>query len=138
MYAFIIFSTAVTISSTITEFIAFAVALVGVTAVMLRLYLPAATQVKHLRAKSAGKVVGLSAEVLEGLKVVQAYRHQEHFVRVRTGNSLTTKEYDHRRTLSGCASAVRDRVSFRCGRVSVEEPRVRFPTLLFFGHPVDS
>lgn len=83
MYAFIILSTAVTISSNIQEFIAFAAVLLIVTAIMLRLYLPAATQVKGLRATSAGALVGLSAEVLEGLKVVQAYSHQQHFVKVR-------------------------------------------------------
>jgi energy-converting hydrogenase Eha subunit A len=82
VYGMIILSTAVTITIQIKEFVAFAAALVIVTIVMLRLYLPAATKVKHLRSSTAGALVGLTAEVLEGLKVINAYGHQDHFVKV--------------------------------------------------------
>ena len=71
------------------EFLAFAGVLCIVTIIMLYLYLPAATKVKTLRASSAGALVGLSAETLEGLKVVQAFSHQPHFVEVRCHTGLS-------------------------------------------------
>jgi hypothetical protein len=80
----IILSTAVTITIQIKEFLAFAGLLVIITIIMLKIYLPAATKVKAIRAKTSGALVGLSAEVLEGLKVVQAYCHQNYFVKVCT------------------------------------------------------
>jgi hypothetical protein len=47
VYGLIILSTAVTITIQIKEFLAFADALIIVTIIMVRLYLPAATRVKH-------------------------------------------------------------------------------------------
>lgn len=82
VYGFIILSTAVTVSINIKEFLAFLGMLLLMTAVMLYLYLPAATQLKGLRARTSGALVGLAAETLEGLKLVQAYRHEPHFIEV--------------------------------------------------------
>ena len=80
VYGFIILSTAVTVSINIFEFIAFLACLLLLTALMLYLYLPAATRMKALRATTAGELVGLAAETLEGLKLVQAFRHEAHFI----------------------------------------------------------
>ena len=93
VYGFIILSTAVTVSINIFEFIAFLACLLLLTALMLYLYLPAATKMKALRAATAGELVGLAAEVLEGLKLVQAFRHEDHFIeefRRRTDNNHKT------------------------------------------------
>ena len=40
-------------------------------------------QVKRLRATTGGSLVGLVAETLEGLPLVQAYRHEASFQHVR-------------------------------------------------------
>jgi ATP-binding cassette subfamily C (CFTR/MRP) protein 1 len=50
------------------------------TLIMLSIYLPAATALKKARAVSGGQLVGLVAEVLEGLAVVQAFSKQEYFI----------------------------------------------------------
>jgi hypothetical protein len=83
VYAIILLSTAITVSINIVEFVAFASLLLIMTAVMLRIYLPSATRIKKLRLDTAGSLVGLTAEVLEGLPLVQAYSKENHFVRVR-------------------------------------------------------
>lgn len=83
VYAIILLSTSITVSINIPEFVVFAALLLVMTAVMLRVYLPTATRIKKLRLDSAGSLVGLTAEVLEGLPLVQAYSKEEHFVRVR-------------------------------------------------------
>ena len=41
-------------------------------------------QVKRLRATTGGSLVGLVAETLEGLPLVQAYRHESSFQHVRS------------------------------------------------------
>ncbi len=48
---------------------------------MLSLYLPAATALKKARSVSGGQLVGLVAETLEGLAVVQAFSKQDFFIR---------------------------------------------------------
>ncbi len=50
------------------------------TCIMLWAYLPAATALKKARTDSAGALVGLVAETLEGLAVVQAFGKQEYFI----------------------------------------------------------
>jgi len=47
---------------------------------MLYYYLPAATRLKALRTKTASELVGLVAETLEGLNVIQAFGKNEYFV----------------------------------------------------------
>jgi ATP-binding cassette, subfamily C (CFTR/MRP), member 1 len=71
------------VSINILEFLAFAAFLLIMTIIMLRVYLPAATQVKRMRATTAGSLVGLVAETLEGLPLIQAYRHENAFQHVR-------------------------------------------------------
>jgi ABC-type multidrug transport system fused ATPase/permease subunit len=88
IYAIVMMSTAVTVAINIREFLAFAGALVAVTVIMLLLYLPAATQIKEMAARTAGSLVGLTAESLEGLGIIQAYQHEEHFIKVRLCNPL--------------------------------------------------
>lgn len=83
MYAIILLSTAVTVSSQLVEFVAFAAVLAFVTWLMLRLYLPTATKIKAIVSDTAGSLVGLTAESLEGLEVIQAYQHEDYFVNVR-------------------------------------------------------
>jgi ATP-binding cassette, subfamily C (CFTR/MRP), member 1 len=83
IYMILLLATSVTVSINILEFLAFAAVLVIVTVVMLNLYLPAATQVKQIRLDSAGSLVGLTAETLEGLPLIQAFGHEEAFVHVR-------------------------------------------------------
>ena len=82
MYAIILLSTAVTVSSQLVEFVAFAAVLALVTWIMLRLYLPTATKIKAIVSDTAGSLVGLTAESLEGPEVIQAYQHEEYFVNV--------------------------------------------------------
>lgn len=80
IYSLILLSTSVTVSINIPEFAAFAAILVIVTGIMLYLYLPAATQIKKMRLETAGGLVGTTAEVLEGLTLIQAYNHEQYFV----------------------------------------------------------
>jgi ABC-type multidrug transport system fused ATPase/permease subunit len=70
------------VSSQLWEFVAFAFVLMVVTIIMLRLYLPTATKIKTLVSDTAGSLVGLTAESLEGLEVIQAFQHEEYFVKV--------------------------------------------------------
>jgi ABC-type multidrug transport system fused ATPase/permease subunit len=87
VYAIILLSTAVTVSMQLYEFVAFAAALLFVTWIMLRLYLPTATKIKSLVSDTSGSLVGLTAEALEGLEVIQAYQHEDYFVRVSLSSS---------------------------------------------------
>ena len=64
------------------EFVGFAVVLGLVTYIMLRLYLPTATKIKGLVSDTAGTLVGLTTESLEGLDVIQAFQHEDYFVKV--------------------------------------------------------
>lgn len=58
----------------------FAGVLILVTLFMLVFYLPAAAQLKKHRTQTGGDLVGLVAETLEGLAVVQAFDKTNHFV----------------------------------------------------------
>ncbi|GLC60118.1 hypothetical protein PLESTB_001575900 [Pleodorina starrii] len=80
IYGLILLATTITVSVTINFFGAFTAALILATLLMLSVYLPAATALKKARATSGGQLVGLVAEVLEGLAVVQAFSKQEHFI----------------------------------------------------------
>ena len=80
IYGLIVVATTITVSITINPFAAFIGGLLIVTIIMVWLYMPAATCLKKLRTDTAGRVVSLVAEVLEGLNVVQAYAKQQYFV----------------------------------------------------------
>lgn len=80
IYGLIILSTMITVSTTIYYFSAFGGALLLVTFIMLGFYLPAATRLKQHRTTTGGALVGLVAETLEGLSVVQAFDKTQYFV----------------------------------------------------------
>lgn len=80
IYCLIMVATTITVSITIPLFSAMAGALLLVTMVMLFLYIPAATHLKKLRMGTAGDLVTLIAESLDGLGVIQAYNQQPYFV----------------------------------------------------------
>ena len=108
IYSLILLSTSVTVSINIPEFAAFAGVLLLVTLVMLKLYLPAATQIKKMRVETAGGLVGLTAEVLEGLNLIQAYSHEQHFVQE------FTKLTDRNHTALFNAESLNLWISFYC------------------------
>ncbi|GFR49013.1 hypothetical protein Agub_g11034, partial [Astrephomene gubernaculifera] len=81
IYGLILIATTITVSVTINFFAAFTGALILMTLLMLSIYLPAATGLKKTRATSGGALVGLVAETLEGLSVVQAFNKQDYFIR---------------------------------------------------------
>eukprot|EP00798_Chlamydomonas_sp_ICE-L_P021717 gene21717-28737_t len=98
IYGLIILSTTITVSVTMYYFSIFGGILIivtlilyyrhphsvllpnAVTIMMLYYYLPAATRLKALRTKTASELVGLVAETLEGLNVIQAFGKNEYFV----------------------------------------------------------
>ena len=80
IYGLILIATTITVSVSINFFGAFTAFLIIMTLVMLAIYLPAATALKKARATSGGMLVGLVAETLEGLSVVQAFNKQEYFI----------------------------------------------------------
>ena len=85
-------------SITIPLFSVLACGLFVVSGIMLALYLPAATHLKKLRMGTAGDLVTLVSEALDGLGVIQAYNTQAYFTHV-------TSEYiddSHRCVAAGC------------------------------------
>jgi len=62
-----------TLCAPVQLFSVFAGVLFIVTFIMLVFYLPAATKLKKLRHETTGSLVGLVAETLEGLSVINAY-----------------------------------------------------------------
>ncbi|WIA12457.1 hypothetical protein OEZ85_012492 [Tetradesmus obliquus] len=80
IYGLIMLSTIITVSVTIPHFAAFGGTLFIVTIIMLRYYLPAATTLKKQRAETAGDLVGLVAETLEGLPIITAFNQNKYFV----------------------------------------------------------
>ncbi|KAJ9510651.1 hypothetical protein QJQ45_027539, partial [Haematococcus lacustris] len=80
IYGLIMLSTIITVSTTIYYFSAFAGVLIIVTLIMLVFYLPAATKLKAHRTTTGGALVGLVAETLEGLSVIQAFNKTEFFI----------------------------------------------------------
>lgn len=76
IYGLILIATTITVSITIPLFSAMAGALFLVSGLMLALYLPAATHLKKLRMGTAGDLVTLIAESLDGLPVIQAFAKQ--------------------------------------------------------------
>ncbi len=80
IYALIMLSTIITVSTTIYYFSIFAGVLIIVTLIMLIFYIPAATKIKALRTSSGGALVGLVAEALEGLPIIQAFGKTSYFV----------------------------------------------------------
>lgn len=75
-------ATTITVSIVIPAFSALAGALFVVSGIMLVIYLPAATHLKKLRMGTAGDLVTLIAEALDGLTVIQAYNKQGYFTQV--------------------------------------------------------
>jgi len=82
VYGLILLATTITVSVTIPLFSALAGGLYVISAIMLALYLPAATHLKKLRMGTAGDLVTLVAEALDGLGVIQAYNKQAYFTHV--------------------------------------------------------
>ncbi|KAI8468106.1 MAG: hypothetical protein J3K34DRAFT_479395 [Monoraphidium minutum] len=82
IYALILVATTITVSIVIPTFGALAGGLFAVSGFMLALYLPAATHLKKLRMGTAGDLVTLVAESLDGLGVIQAYGKQGYFTEV--------------------------------------------------------
>jgi len=80
IYGFILLATAVTVSIVIPTFACFAAALVIFSVCILAFYLPAATALKKHRAETAGDLVGLVAETLEGLPVINAFAQRQYFL----------------------------------------------------------
>jgi ABC-type multidrug transport system fused ATPase/permease subunit len=82
IYSLILLATTITVSVTIPLFSALAGGLFLVSGLMLVLYLPAATHLKKLRMGTAGDLVTLVAEALDGLGVIQAFNKQAYFTEV--------------------------------------------------------
>uniref|UniRef100_A0A383WNY2 Uncharacterized protein n=1 Tax=Tetradesmus obliquus TaxID=3088 RepID=A0A383WNY2_TETOB len=80
IYGLIMLSTVITVSVTIPMFSVFGGVLFFVTGVMLYFYLPAATALKQQKAETAGDLVGLVAETLEGLPIITAFGQNKYFV----------------------------------------------------------
>ncbi|KAL4427322.1 hypothetical protein ABPG77_003231 [Micractinium sp. CCAP 211/92] len=82
IYGLILCATTITVSVTIPLFSALAGGLFFVSGLMLTIYLPAATHLKKLRMGTAGDLVTLVAESLDGLGVIQAFNKQGYFTHV--------------------------------------------------------
>nr|AXF41555.1 HLA3 protein [Chlorella sp. ArM0029B] len=82
IYGLILCATTITVSVTIPLFSALAGSLFLVSGIMLSVYLPAATHLKKLRMGTAGDLVTLVAESLDGLGVIQAFNKQAYFTQV--------------------------------------------------------
>eukprot|EP00879_Flechtneria_rotunda_P031415 GHRR01034321.1.p1 GENE.GHRR01034321.1~~GHRR01034321.1.p1 ORF type:complete len:287 (-),score=69.88 GHRR01034321.1:257-1117(-) len=80
IYGLIMLSTVITVSVTIPMFSVFAGVLILVTLIMLSFYLPAATALKKQKVETAGALVGLVAETLEGLPIITAFNQNNYFV----------------------------------------------------------
>ena len=80
IYGLIMLSTVITVSTTIYYFSIFAGVLFIVTALMLWYYLPCATKLKAQRVSTQSRLVGLVAESLEGLDVIQAFDKKDFFI----------------------------------------------------------
>jgi len=87
IYGLIILATTITVSCTMYYFSIFGGVLIIVTLIMLYFYLPAATCLKSFRTKTASEVVGLVAETLEGLSVIQAFQKNDYFVATASSRS---------------------------------------------------
>jgi ABC-type multidrug transport system fused ATPase/permease subunit len=108
IYGLILISTTITVSVTINFFGAFTGALIFMTLLMLAIYLPAATALKKARNVSGGMLVGLVAEVLEGLNVVQAFNKQDYFI------SDAARRCDHTNSAVFNAEALNLWLAFWC------------------------
>eukprot|EP00878_Enallax_costatus_P000230 GHUV01000294.1.p1 GENE.GHUV01000294.1~~GHUV01000294.1.p1 ORF type:complete len:1290 (+),score=442.33 GHUV01000294.1:122-3991(+) len=94
IYGLIMLSTVITVSVTIPLFSVFAGVLIMVTLIMLYFYLPAATTLKKQKVETAGDLVGLVAETLEGLPIIGAFGQNKYFV-ATAGNKID----EHHRAL---------------------------------------
>ncbi|WIA32616.1 hypothetical protein OEZ86_003419 [Tetradesmus obliquus] len=80
IYGLIMLSTVITVSVTIPMFSVFGGVLFFVTGVMLYFYLPAATTLKKQKTETAGELVGLVAETLDGLPIITAFGQNKYFI----------------------------------------------------------
>jgi ABC-type multidrug transport system fused ATPase/permease subunit len=80
IYGLIMLSTVILVSVTIPMFSVFAGILIAVTLVMLFFYLPAATTLKQQKVETAGDLIGLVAETLEGLPIITAFGQNKYFI----------------------------------------------------------
>jgi ABC-type multidrug transport system fused ATPase/permease subunit len=80
IYGLIILSTVITVSVTIPMFSIFGGVLIIVTLIMLYFYLPAATTLKKAKVNTAGDLVGLVAETLDGLSIINAFGQNQYFI----------------------------------------------------------
>ena len=90
-------STVITVSTVMVWFSVFAGVLFVVTFIMLAFYLPAASKLKAHRNTTGGNLVGLVAETLEGLSVVQAFGKTEYFVQT----AIQRNDAHHRAVFTG-------------------------------------
>ncbi len=108
IYGLILLATTITVSTIIPLFCALTGGLFLVSAVMLALYMPAATHLKKLRMDSSGAVVTLVAEALDGLSTIQAFNQQNYFV------SETAKRVDRNHRALFAAETLNLWLAFFC------------------------
>eukprot|EP00883_Tetradesmus_obliquus_P000567 jgi/Sobl393_1/10597/SZX72300.1 len=99
IYGLIMLSTVITVSVTIPMFSVFGAVLFCVTGVMLYFYLPAATLLKKQKMETAGDLVGLVAETLEGLPIITAFKQNQFFI-----STAANKIDEHHRALFNAES----------------------------------
>ncbi|KAG1658983.1 hypothetical protein FOA52_008685 [Chlamydomonas sp. UWO 241] len=96
-YGLIMLSTVITVSVFIYYFAIFAGVLIIVTFGMLWYYLPCATKIKAHIVKTQSQLVGLVAETLEGLHVIQAFDKTNYFVQT----AIMRNDLHHRTVYTG-------------------------------------
>jgi len=80
IYGLILLSTCITVTASgIYDFWYFLLGLIVFTSIMVYFYMPAATKLKVVKSDQNSLLVGMVAEVLEGLPVIQAYNKEEYF-----------------------------------------------------------
>ncbi|KAG1659734.1 hypothetical protein FOA52_006004 [Chlamydomonas sp. UWO 241] len=97
IYGLIMLSTVITVSTFIYYFACFAGVLIIVTFAMLWYYLPCATKIKAHIVGTQSQLVGLVAETLEGLHVIQAFDKNNYFVQT----AIMRNDLHHRTVYTG-------------------------------------
>ncbi|KAG1674667.1 hypothetical protein FOA52_007191 [Chlamydomonas sp. UWO 241] len=97
IYGLIMLSTVITVSTFIYYFAVFAGVLIIVTFGMLWYYLPCATKIKAHIVGTQSQLVGLVAETLEGLHVIQAFDKTTYFVQT----AIMRNDLHHRTVYTG-------------------------------------
>ncbi|KAG1659736.1 hypothetical protein FOA52_006006 [Chlamydomonas sp. UWO 241] len=96
-YGLIMLTTVITVSTFIYYFAIFAGVLIIVTFGMLWYYLPCATKIKAHIVKTQSQLVGLVAETVEGLHVIQAFDKTSYFVQT----AIMRNDLHHRTVYTG-------------------------------------